>query len=66
MDPRLSALPYSAQAAVRDAAKTLDTAQRDLVRRREILDGAVRRSEAAALRVMQLRRATSQVLAPVA
>jgi hypothetical protein len=66
MDPRLSALPHSAQAAVRDAAKTLETAQRDLVRRRNVLYRAVRHGEAAALRAMQLRRVRSPVLTPAA
>ena len=57
MDVRLSSLPYSAQAAVRDARKGLDDAQRMLARKKGVNDRAARYAERAGERIKLLRLA---------
>jgi muramoyltetrapeptide carboxypeptidase LdcA involved in peptidoglycan recycling len=55
MDARFSALPYSAQAAVRDASKRLDAAQRFLTSKKKIAARAERAGEAAKERAARLQ-----------
>ena len=55
MDPRFSALPYSAQAAVRDATKVLHMARRFLAAKTHAASRADYWAEAAAVRARGLR-----------
>jgi hypothetical protein len=64
MDARFSALPYSAQAAVRDASKRLAAAQRFLASKQKIADRAERAGEAAKKRAARLQDTMSEVKPP--
>jgi hypothetical protein len=61
MDPRLSALPYSAQVAVANAKKILDRARIVLATKQEIADRADRRSRAAGVVAGRLQRNMANV-----
>ena len=53
MDLRLSALPYATQAAVRDAARSLEKAKRVLAQKQTFADRAASHGQAAGERAQQ-------------
>jgi hypothetical protein len=55
MDARFSALPQSAQDAVKDAANVLASARRGLTAKRKIAARAARRGSAAGIRATRLQ-----------
>jgi hypothetical protein len=61
MDPRFSALPYSAQVAVAGATKALARAQKALAAKQKIADRADRRSRAAGVTADRLQRNMANV-----
>lgn len=64
MDARFSALPYSAQAVVKDASKRLAAAQRFLASKKKIADRAERAGQAAKERAARLQDAMGEVKPP--
>ena len=62
MDARLSSLPHSAQAAVKDAMKALHALQRVLAKKTTIADRAARHCDGAVLRARKLRETTQRIM----